>query len=278
MYKYFLIKGSKKFAAAISRGPLSHKSDSLKEVLTALTLCQDTLTDENLKTLLHRILMWKKNDPKEYKNRAIKEGGMGYQLWMEAKQLLKNNFLQSYSLKDIPEPSEPAGCPGTTLLGTYVPPGGAGEVCHAFTYRWLVARGWLRIDARCDPSNATVSIGPDSFKFRPELMKEILFPLANTIQPVSSVYHKVMENKILKIQRGDLVGFFNPHGLQHTMIVKDANKWFGVNNLGCFKDMGSERREVEVRSSDPAWVGDQWKHALQGGILDVVFRRFYYLI
>jgi len=268
MYTQLLTRGNDGFATAVYRpGWNVHPTLALREVLAAVSQCQAHLTQAHLGTLFTRLFTWRTNQSPEYQDRGM-TNGVGYRLWMEAKQLLRNRFGQIYV--NHADPPEPAGCPGTTLLGTYVPPGeGQMEICHAFSYRWLVASG--RLPIHDDPSPST---GP----FNGGAMRPILFPYPRPY------YAPVRVGGVLQVQAGDVIGFFdpqpaNPAPLAHSLVARDATHWYGANNLGCFgNSLG--RSEVDLNHYQGRWLDqaghsddrNQWRTPT-GAQLVAVYRR-----
>ena len=268
MYTQLLTRGNTEFATAVHRrGWNVHPTQALREVLTAVSQCQAGLTQVNLGTLLTRLFTWRTNQRLEYQDRGV-TNGVGYRLWMEAKQLLRNRFGRAYT--DHADPPEPAGCPGTMLMGTYVPPGeGQMEICHAFSYRWLVASGHLPGDGNPSPTT-----GP----FNGGAMRPILFPFPRPYYP------PVRVGGVLQVQAGDVIGFFdpqpaNPAPLAHSLVAKDATHWYGANNLGCFGN-ALGRAEMDMNHYQGRWLDEaghpddrnRWQTPT-GASLVVVYRR-----
>lgn len=109
------------------------------------------------------------------------------------------------------------------VLGTWVPTinqNPYAEICHAFVYRWLIARGSLLPDAR-----ASQVIGP----FDGVTMGPILWPGG------SGIGTPVRVGGINAAAAGDIIGFFDgTGGLVHSMVAETAVQWVGANNAGCF--------------------------------------------
>jgi hypothetical protein len=191
---------------------------------------------------------------------------------MEAKQLLRNRFATAYA--DHADPPQPPDCPGTMLLGAYVPPGeGDAEICHGFSYRWLVASGRMPIHP---------DVSPVGGNYNGHIMKPVFFPFPRPHYP------PVRVARTLQVQAGDLIGFFDGPYLMHSLIAEDQTHWFGANNFGCFgSDAGRTRVDMTIQGS--RWInadgrknadnellddgGHVWRHFGQGGAVVAVYRR-----
>jgi len=258
MYLDLLSAGNNGFETAINRSFPRFRSSRLSAVVTALQRVQASPIQLNMANLMHALHTWRTQDPNEWANRGG-TNGVAYRLWMETKQRLRN------ATGYLPYPNDPllpGGCLGTTLLGTYVPPApeGVGEICHGFTYRWLVARGKL------PETRPALGAGWNGV-----VMAPVLFP--NGV----NTYAAARAGGVLQVQAGDLVGFYDPNTLllQHTVIVEGQNLWFGANNAGTFqKPIGRTQVNLNAVPMGYAWIdgGNQWQTPL--GTCDVVYRRF----
>jgi hypothetical protein len=269
MYKDMLVVNNKDFENAIDRGIMRHKTKRLHDVVKKLRNCQSNMNAPNLTCLLNNLHAWRTTDPKEYNNRGGTRG-VAYRLWMEAKQMLLNKF---QGIAPHNDPPAPAAYPGDTILGTYVPPDRQNpqmEICHGFTYRWLIARGNI---------NETISAANSPFN---DGMENILFPGGR------DAYQPARAGGVLQVQPGDLVGFFatepqEPQQFAHSLIVVDQNTWFGANNQGCF-GLGTGRKKVnfvaqpwaEFQQGAAGWQGNgnRWLRPTGGNEMQIVYRRF----
>lgn len=257
MYAQMLAHGDTQFADAVRRpGIFVHPTAELRSVLDAVHACQaarvvENIREQELRTLLTRMFSWRTAQPHEFADRGA-SAGAGYRLWMEAKQILQNKRRAAYA--DHADPSQPAGCPGTTLLGTYVPPnppqpGGApgsndaDEICHQFSYRWLVASG--RLPYAPEYGDAGNRLFPN------DVARRVLFP------PVSApalAYQPANLGGHLMVRAGDLIGVFTvegPRGLQHSLIAEAPNCWVGANNTATF---GERLGRTKVVPLGHRWV------------------------
>lgn len=282
MFASLLRRSSKEFEDAVWRpGLFVHPSHALREVLAALARCKKApdarfVPNTDLRTLLTRLFTWRTQEPVEYADRGATEA-VGYRLWMEAKQMLQNHSGLPYADHADP-PAPPTVLPGaagpyvtlgTTVAGTYVPSPDSepsSEICHHFSYRWLVANGRMPPD----PGDPTMQSLPDSFR-----MRRILFPL-----PMNR-YPPVKMGAFLMVRPGDLIGFFGLDGgegfLQHSLIAVSSGYWFGANNLGTFGTT-TGRSGVQVFPNSPQWqmrasVGF-WRAHRIADVCAVRFRRF----
>jgi len=279
VYLVLLSRQNDEFQNATTRSSLHHRSHSLNAVLAALQACQQQAPNPSqaaLTTLLDRLRDWQNQDPNEYAKRGSNMG-IAYRLWMEAKQRLRNIFHVAYPGRN---PNEPAHCPGDTVLGFYVPAAAGNphmEICHGFSYRWLIAAGKLQEQG----------VAAHQPTFNADNMVGILFPPRNTGHPLPAKprgHHRVRRNGALQVRPGDLIGFFAvDHREQiqfaHSLICKTNTRWFGANNAGCFGTV-TGRTEVDptrVRAgnTDYGWDvngGNIWRTPT-GTEYYVVYRR-----
>lgn len=288
MYYVLLAAGNTDFVDSTKRRG-HFRSGRLKAVLAALTAVQGQPTRQGLHDLLGALHTWRHRDPDEYAARGV-TNGVGYRLFMEAKQALCNNF------GGVPvhfDPPEPANCPGTTLLGVYVPPGPHNEICHNFAYRWAIAAGTMQADPARDPnSDAGVNAGS---------MTPVLYPGANGLAGLPAA----RRNGVVLLEPGDIVAMYTVAGNQtflgHSLIAKTSTTWFSANNVGTFGNVGTGRSEVDTlddfgvvpvqskNQRDPitgeivgdkhydvvGWTGDDnlWIRHADGEAVRVVYRR-----
>ncbi len=157
---------------------------------------------------------------------------------METRQFLRNEFLQ------VPYPTDPpmpVGTLGDTILATYVPPGeGHAEICHGFTYRWLVAKGKLPLRVA---ATGIVSFGAVA-------SEAVLFPAG------VAGYPSARTGGALQVQTGDLIGMFTGQALSHSLIAETPTSWFSANNAGCFGTT-TGRTRVDLTQAFPFGAGWQ---------------------
>jgi hypothetical protein len=218
MYYELLAEGNHEFVDSIDRIFPRYRTSRLDSVVTDLGTAQRDKSEANLRTLLDSMYRWRQTDPKEFRNRGG-TNGVGYRLWMEAKQGLKNRFGLVYAQ---PDPTEPETYPGDTINGFYVPQGeGIGEICHGFSYRWAVAAGKINTEE-------VSAVTKLYFGHNGNNMLERLFPGGVNHYPPARVGIDV------QIQTGDIIGIFENVSLVHSLIARTDVKWFGANNQGCF--------------------------------------------
>ena len=259
MYRVLLTLNNREFEEAVQRTSMHLKSTELKRVESELTKCRQNLNGMNLSALLQALYDWRTKNPKEYSDRGVPRG-IGFRLWMEVKQMLRNNFGKRTA---HPDPAMPPDCPGS-LLGhqkVFVPPPFEKpdrEICHAFSYRYLIASGRLK--------DAGQSAGTDG-QFNATTMVHVFFPKGGAHYPA------VRANGIMAVREGDLVGVFVGDVLNHSLIVVSSTVWFGANNLGTFgRPLG--RTEVNLNQRLVGqWngTGNLWK--IGGKDLALVYRR-----
>jgi hypothetical protein len=265
------------------------KSKRLKEVITALEKCQQAGSKSKwpgqleVAGLLGALSDWRTKERHEYKTRGGKHG-VAYRLWMEAKQLIRNVWGTGKLLDDDDDPPIPDDCPGTTLLGVYVPEGEeikTREICHGFAYRWLVAAGKLR-------ETIPAGKGLSTFNNQSSLF---LYPGGVGAYPAARV------GGVVQLQPGDLVGMFLQGELGHSLIAVTPMHWFASNNAGTF-GVGVGRTLIDFNQGfpqmgggpakmvdgelvpgvpvyQPGWTGteNKFKRVTDGVDVDVIYRR-----
>jgi hypothetical protein len=229
--------------------------------VTALGVAKQNPNANNLRTLLDRMTDWRRHDHRECENRG-RTNGIGYRLWMEAKQGLKNS---NGAIYNQPDPAEPGAYPGVTINGIYVPQAGHMEICHGFAFRWAVAAGKLQPDpARTGPGG----------QHNGAAMLPVLYPGGVNAYPPARVHNN------LQIQQGDIIGMFEGQALGHSLIAQSPNLWFSANNVGSFGGQVG-RSQVNVNAAfgmfgahQVGWVGagNTWRRP-DGGEVEVVYRR-----
>lgn len=272
MYYEMLAPGDSDFVKGVNRSFPRFRSKRLDDVIAALDAAQTNHTAQTLLTLLTRMNTWRNQDPKEFANRGG-TNGVAYRLWMEAKQALRNNFNQNFAGNN---PLPPPNCPGTTLLGVYVPEGeGQVEICHAFAYRWAVAAGKIREDA-------ALPARKDGAAYNPGTVMPVLYPRGyNSLLPARV-------NGAIQLQPGDIVAMFvvpappHPPSLGHSLIAETATTWFSANNAGTF-GVGTGRSRIDTTGQfgvfgggriRVGWVGNTSAWMRPEGIsVQVVYRR-----
>jgi hypothetical protein len=135
------------------------------------------------------------------------------------------------------------------IVGCWVP-GNPGENCHTFTYNWMASKGVGGAGARVhrlDWGDAYSRI----FSFA-------------ALRPART-------GGSIQVRRGSVIGFFSgPNGtgvLQHTMVAKSRNQWWGANNLSCFgSNIG--RHRFDVPDNYRQWHGpnNEWTYATGGRV------------
>jgi len=275
MYFDLLKKNNTEFQDSVFRWTSWGKSDSLKNVINALHDAQKEPSLNNIIELCRSLEIWRDRELKEFLDRGG-TNGVGYRLWKEAKQFCRNNFKMNYPSVD---PLWKDSYPGTEIEdsnGTkiYVPaPKQSDEICHQFTYRWLVASG--KIACR-DPYKLDL---PDAGQ-----AQAAIFP--GNIEECSPV----RTGGMMQTTRGDIIGFYNiyeSHPLievagkkrpspdavravmfQHSMVARNNTVWVGSNNNTCFGVSGDRQ---DVKLNDSLWNGQE--NAFKRGNLLVVYRR-----
>lgn len=288
MYYAMLASGNTEFSAAVKRGVFHATSSKLSAVLTALEVAQRQKNGITLRGLLEALHNWRQHEAREYSQRGLVNGA-AYRLWMETKQALRNRFNGGLHLQD---PPIPAGCPGTTLLNVYVPPGAHNEICHNFAYRWAIAAGKINEDP-VRPATSDDNVNADT-------MTPVLYPLGLTHYPSARV------NGVLSILPGDIICMYTVANngaafLGHSLIAKTSSEWFSANNVGTFGNVGTGRSEINtndnfgvvpVQSKNKidqitgqligskhtdavGWTGDNnlWVRQADGESVHVVYRR-----
>jgi hypothetical protein len=261
MFLDMLEANNKAFTDAV--GPMK-MSDRLDRVIDALTKAQapaqDQVSQNNLRALLDALHDWRTGEPTEYDERGRKDG-VAYRLWMEAKQLLKNAFHQVPYPDD---PPEPPGCPGSTVLGVYVPLviRETSEICHGFAYCWLVAAGKLPLTA-------------------PVKGKALGYENALHILYLGGVgdFQPARVDGVEQFAAGDLIGMFEGQTLVHSLIALSRTQMFSANNTGTF-GVAQGRRLIDftqgfrTKPFPVGWVGQGNKFKTANGIdVDVIYRR-----
>ncbi len=267
MYYVMLAPGNTEFVTGISRGVLRTRSARLSAVVTAAEAAQKVRNAQTLSNLLNLLHAWRTNEPNEYANRGGTNGA-AYRLWMEAKQFLHNKYHQAVN---TPDPPMPVGCPGTTLLGVYVPEGeGHVEICHGFAYRWFIAAG------RIDENPTLPAVGGS---YNSATVPPVLYPLGFAGYPAARV------GGAMQLQAGDVVAMFSgvaagAPSLGHSLIAETATTWFSANNAGTF-GVGTGRTRIDttqnfgvIAGHQVGWIGagNQWMRP-DGIVVDVVYRR-----
>jgi hypothetical protein len=214
--------------------------------------------------------VWRTQDPQEFANRGS-TNGVAYRLWMEAKQALANRYHQVFHQ---PNPRMPPACPGTELLGVYVPEGeGHVEICHGFAYRWAIAAGKIS-ESPTLPARRNVGT------FNAANSTPVLYPAGYAGYPPARV------GGVMQTQPRDIVAMFvvppppHPANLGHSLIAETATVWYSANNAGTF-GVGTGRSRINTADAFPTiaghqvgWVGtgNQWMRP-DGQVVHVVYRR-----
>jgi hypothetical protein len=262
MYAVMLHATNTEFVSGIDR-TFGYRTSRLRAVVAALAAAQLNRNVRNLSDLLHGLNDWRDREPNEYRNR----GGTNevfYRLWMETKQMLRNQFGMGTSFLD---PAVPLNCPGSTLLNVYVPPGeGHAEICHGFAYRWAVAAG------RIPETLSAVTTAFNAANSTP-----LLFPLGFPGYPTARV------GGAMQVQPGDIIGMFTggvPPVLGHSLIADNPpTMWFSANNAGTF-GVGTGRAQINTAAPPlipghlVGWngPGNSWMRP-DGVALQVIYRR-----
>jgi hypothetical protein len=261
MYYELLLSTSTEFVHSIDRSFPRFRSARLDAVVTALGAAQNNPSAVNLRTLLDRMSAWRLQHPNEFANRGG-TNGVGYRLWMEARQGLRNIHQQRYPQFD---PHPPGSYPGVTIDGIYVPQANPMEICHGFTFRWAVAAG------RLPPNPAMTGLGNHGGA----VMGPVLFPLGAAAYPAARV------GGALQVQAGDIIGMFDAAlQLGHSLIAESPNLWFSANNVGAFGgNVGRSRVDVNAAygiygGQQCGWIGagNQWRRP-DNIVATVVYRR-----
>ena len=261
MYYELLDQANTEFVDSINRGFPRFRSARLDAVVTALNAAKGNPSAPNLRTLLDRMTDWRRRDHSECENRG-RTNGVGYRLWMEAKQGLRNIHHQAYPQ---PDPAPPPVYPGVTINGIHVPQAGHMEICHGFAFRWAVAAGKLQPN----PLMTAVNAGHTGANMLP-----LLFPGGG------GAYLAARAGGVLHVQAGDIIGMFLGAALGHSLIAQSPNLWFSANNVGSFGG-GVGRSQVDVNGAfgvfggqQCGWVGagNQWRRP-DNQVVSVIYRR-----
>jgi hypothetical protein len=261
MYYELLEAANTDFVSAIDRTWPRYRTTRLDAVVGALTVAQGARTAVTLRLLLDALTTWRRLDPNEFNNRGG-SNGVGYRLWKEAKQGLRNAFNQVYPM---PDPAVPPNCPGVTINGIYIPQGSHMEICHGFAFRWGVAAGKLAPN----PGMTGAFAAHNGVNMLP-----LLYPGGGAAFPAARA------GGILQIHRGDIVGMFLGALLGHSLIAESANGWFSANNTGSF-GRGVGRCQVNVNDNfgmygglQCGWVGNgnQWRRP-DNQVVSVIYNR-----
>jgi hypothetical protein len=220
--------------------------------------------------LLNALHDWRTQDPREFANRGGTTG-VAYRLWMEAKQILENRY---HVVFPHPHPPMPPNCPGTELLGVYVPEGeGHIEICHGFAYRWAIASGMI-------PEDHALPARSNFGAFNAANSTPVLYPAGYAGYPAARI------GGVMQTQPGDIVAMFvvppppHPPSLGHSLIAETATVWFSANNAGTF-GVGTGRSRIDtagvfgvIAGHHVGWVGatNQWMRP-DGHAVSVVYRR-----
>ena len=269
MYFDLLTPGNTEFVQSIGR-ILGYKSTRLSNVISAFEAAQKVFNQASLLTLLNALQAWRVQDPQEFANRGG-SNGVAYRLWMETKQFLANRYNQRFTQ---PNPPMSTTCPGTELLGIYVPEGeGHVKICHAFAYRWAIAAGKMT-------ESPALPARKRSGSYNAANVTPVLYPAGFT------GYASVRVGGAMQTQPGDIIAMFDnpnppqPMKLGHSLIAETASIWFSANNAGTF-GVGTGRTRIDTASAFPViagfqvgWVGtgNQWMRP-DGQIVHVVYRR-----
>ena len=268
MYKVLLAPGNTEFSSGIARS-VGFQSGRLKAALAALVTAQKIPTAQSLASLLTALQDWRTNEPNEYANRGG-TNGVAWRLLMETRQMLQNRYHQAPAM---PAPQMPPGCPGTLLLGVYVPEGeGHVEICHAFAYRWFIAAG------RMEENPALPAVGG---AYNAATVPPAAYPLGVAGYPAARV------GGVIALQPGDLISMWTVPGpmggaasLGHSLIAQTSTTWFSANNAGTF-GVGTGRSIIDttqhwalIAGHQPGWIGgtNQWMRP-DGVVMQVVYRR-----
>jgi hypothetical protein len=270
MYAVMLAPGNTDFVTAIDRIFPRFRSSRLKAVVAALETAQKVPGVQSLTGLLGALHLWRTGEPNEYTNRGGSQG-VGYRLWMEAKQMLHNRFNLNAPGAD---PPIPPNCPGNTVLGVYVPEAeGHMEICHGFAYRWAIAAGKI-VENPALPAAAPGSV------FNAGNVTPVLYPLGYANYPAARA------GGAMQLQPGDIVAMFvvppvpHPPSLGHSLIAITATTWFSANNAGTF-GVGTGRSQIDTTQNfgifaghQVGWVdgSNQWMRP-DGHAVHVVYRR-----
>jgi hypothetical protein len=274
MYLDLLRPGNTTFVDSIGRGILHHRSSDLNNVITAVQQAQLNLTAANLATLITSLHKWRQKHTIEYKSRGTKNG-VAYRLWMETKQLIRNQFHQNIA---YPTSTKPVNSPGDVLLNIFVPPSPDGnmEICHGFAYRWAVASGKMAEHAAQPAMGGNWS----GAHVAPYLYPG--FPANN---------HPARVGGLMQTQPGDIISMWTPaviqHGvvvapraLGHSLIAETPTNWYSANNAGTF-GLGVSRSYADTAHNfgvfglhQVGWVGgtNQWRRP-DGVDVDVFYLR-----
>lgn len=269
MYYELLAPGNTEFADNVKR-TVGFKSGRLEYVITKVVAAQGNPSPVTLQALLNAMHSWRNQDPHEFSNRGG-TNGVAYRLWIEAKQALNNLYHIQFP---HPNPPMPPGCPGTELLGVYVPEGeGHVEICHGFAYRWAIAAGKIA-------ESAALPARRNMTAFNGQNCKPVLYPAALHSYPLARA------GGVMRTQPGDIIAMFvaprppEPGVLGHSLIAATATAWFSANNAGTF-GVGTGRSRIDTAAAFPniagyqmGWVGAGNKWMRPDGVeMHVVYRR-----
>jgi hypothetical protein len=278
MYLELLTPADTTFETAISRSVLRIRSKRLDTVVATLRAAQAALNPMNLWALYEALVDWRAKEPNEYANRGG-TNGVAYRLYMETKQFLKNKFHKQLL---TPDPPMPGGCPGTLLLGVFVPEGeGQVEICHGFAYRWAIASGKILETPTVPASNGRIPNAGGA------AMDPILYPAVGGNPASHAGLQPARAGGAMQLQAGDIVAMYAmPAGgpgapqLGHSLIAESATVLFSANNAGTF-GVGTGRSRIDTTGNFPVigaintgWVGagNQWMRP-DGVPVDVMYRR-----
>ena len=149
------------------------------------------------------------------------------------------------------------------VCGVVVPdaPHPAGEICHAFVYRWLIAS--QRITG--------THWHPDAVSFHTPAVAQIWRgQLGQHATPAR-------RHGTFFSMPGEIIGFWENGGLLHSMVADTSTVWAGANNGGTFGGDGG-RRMITMNSTvytspaadAPGWLGDgnRWRRS-DGVVVEV---------
>lgn len=266
MYLDLLRPHDTTFETSINRMFPRYRSPRLAAVVLAVQAAQNNLTMNTAAAVASAMIKWRQQDPNEFANRG-QTNGVGYRLWMEVKQLIRNRWGQQIGMADPPK----LGAPGDVLLNVYVPADpGHFEICHGFAYRWAIAAGKIAENPLLSAMNGPFNAGN---------VTPVLYPNGAAGYPAARV------GGVVQLQAGDIVAMFVNlgHGnytLGHSLIAETATTWFSANNTGTF-GVGVGRVRVDTTQNfgvfmgnQVGWVGNgnQWMRP-DGQVVEVVYRR-----
>jgi hypothetical protein len=278
MYLELLDPADNTFETSIARSPLRFRSKRLDTVVDKLNEAQAALNPMSLWALYLALADWRAKEPNEWASRGG-TNGVAYRLWMETKQFLKNKF---HKQTPTPDPMMPVGCPGTLLLGIFVPDGeGHIEICHGFAYRWAIASGKILETPTVPATHGRI---PDASG---AAMDPILYPAAGGNPASHAGLQPARVGGAMQLQAGDIVAMYvMPAGgpgapqLGHSLIAESPTVLYSANNAGTF-GVGTGRSRIDTTGAFPVigathtgWVGagNQWMRP-DGVAVDVMYRR-----